>query len=111
MLGLAHLGTQALDERPSLYVIGRTLALAGVVGVAYFGLQFAVERLLAGSLPPVQALRGPLDLVIVALVILAFAAVTVLQSLLAGKADEPRCGRRSTSTSPMVSTSTRLPTG
>jgi NAD(P)H-quinone oxidoreductase subunit 5 len=90
MLGLAHLTTQAFDERPSLYVVGRTVALAGVVALAYFALQFAVEHLLAGSLPPVQALRGPLDFVIVALVVLAFAAVTVLQSLLPGKAAEPR---------------------
>lgn len=90
MLGLAHLITQAFDERPSLYVVGRTAALALVVSLAYFGLQWAVEHVLAGSLPPVQALRGPLDLVIVALVVLAFAAVTVFQSVLPGKADAPR---------------------
>jgi len=54
-------------------------------------LQLAAARLLAGALPPVQALRGgPLDLAIVALVVLSFAAVTVLQSLLPGKAAEPR---------------------
>ena len=90
MLGLSHLITQAFDERPSLYVVARTVALAGAVSLAYFGLQWAVEHLLAGSLPPVQALRGPLDLVIVALVVLAFAAVTVFQSVLPGKADAPR---------------------
>ncbi|MEW6437836.1 NADH dehydrogenase [Bradyrhizobium sp. UASWS1016] len=90
MLGLAHLITQAFDERPSLYVVARTVALAVVVSLAYFGLQWAVEHVLAGSLPPVQALRGPLDLVIVALVVLAFAAVTVFQSVLPGKADAPR---------------------
>jgi len=90
MLGLAHLVTQALDERVSLYVVGRTLALAVVVAGAYFGLQSGAERLLAGSLPPVEALRGPLDLAITAMVVLAFAAVTILQSLLPGKAAEPR---------------------
>ncbi|GGJ38711.1 MULTISPECIES: NADH-quinone oxidoreductase subunit L [Sphingopyxis] len=90
MLGLSHLITQAFDERPSLYVVARTVALAVAVSLAYFGLQWAVEHLLAGSLPPVQALRGPLDLVIVALVVLAFAAVTVFQSVLPGKADAPR---------------------
>ena len=89
-LGLAHLITQSLDERPNFYVTGRTVALAAMVGLAYFGLQFAAARLLAGSLPPVQALRGPLDLAVIALVVLAFAAVTVLQSLLPGKATEPR---------------------
>lgn len=90
MLGLAHLITQAFDERPSLYVIGRTFALAAVVAVAYFGLQWAVEHVLAGSVPPVQALRGPLDLVIVTMVVLAFAAVTVFQSVLPGKSAAPR---------------------
>jgi NAD(P)H-quinone oxidoreductase subunit 5 len=90
MLGLAHLITQALDERPSPYVVGRTLALAVGVGVAYFGLQFTAEHLLGGTLPPAQALRGPFDLAIVALVVLAFAAVTVFQSLLPGRAAASR---------------------
>jgi len=90
MLGLAHLVTQALDQRLSFYVVGRTVALATIVAGAYFGLQLAVEHLLAGALPPVQTLRGPFDLVITALVVLAFAAVTILQSLLPGKASEPR---------------------
>lgn len=90
MLGLVHLITQSLDERLSLYVVGRTIVLAVIVAGAYFGLQVAAEHLLAGALPPVQALRGPLDLVITALVVLAFAAVTILQSLLPGKAGKPR---------------------
>ncbi|QPC95909.1 NADH-quinone oxidoreductase subunit L [Mesorhizobium sp. INR15] len=89
MLGLAHLVTQSLDERFSLYVVGRTVALAVIVAGAYFGLQLAAEHLLAGALPPVKALRGPFDLVITALVVLAFAAVTILQSLLPGKPGEP----------------------
>lgn len=90
MLGLAHLVTQALDERLSVYVVGRTVALAMVVAGAYFGLQIAAEHLLAGALPPVQALRGPFDLVVTALVVSAFAAVTILQSLLPGKTGQPR---------------------
>ena len=90
LLGLIHLIANAIDERPNSYVIGRTLALAVMIAVAYFGLQATAERLLAGSLPPTQALRGPLDLVIVAAVVMSFAAVTMLQSLLARKADAPR---------------------
>lgn len=90
LLGLIHLIANAIDERPNSYVIGRTLAFAVMIAVAYFGLQAAVERLLAGSLPPTQALRGPLDLVIVAAVVMSFAAVTMLQSLLARQADAPR---------------------
>ncbi len=90
MLGLAHLVTQAFDERPSLFVVGRTVALAVVVALAYFGLQRTVGYLLAGSVPAVQALRGPLDLIIIALVVFAFAAVTVFQSVLPGEAAGPR---------------------
>ena len=37
MLGLAHLITQAFDERPSLYVVARTVALAVAVSLAYSG--------------------------------------------------------------------------
>ena len=59
-------------------------------------------------LAPVQALRG-LDLVIVVLVVLAFAAVTVFRRL-AGQGGG-RAGRRPTSTLPTASTSTRSPTG
>lgn len=90
MLGLAHLITQALDERLSIYVVSRTFVLTVIVAVAYFGLQVAAENLLADALPPVQALRGHLDLLITALVVLAFAAVTVLQSLLPSREGEAR---------------------
>lgn len=90
LLGLVHLVTQALDEQPSLYVLGRVLALAGTVAVAYFGLQWAAERLLAGSLPLVAPLRGPFDLAVILLVVLAFAAVTVLQGQPPGPAGETR---------------------
>ena len=82
LLGLVHLLANSIDERPSLYVIGRTLALAAVVALAYFGLQWAAERLFSGSLPPTQALRGRLEGFIVAGVVVAFAVLTLFQSLL-----------------------------
>ena len=82
LLGLVHLLANSIDERPSVYVIGRTLALAVVVALAYFGLQWAAERLLAGSLPPTEALRGHVDGIVVAGVVVAFAALTLFQSLL-----------------------------
>jgi NAD(P)H-quinone oxidoreductase subunit 5 len=89
MLGLAHLITQAFDERLTAYVIGRTAVLAAVVAAAYFGLQFVMERLTAGSLPPVEPLRGPLDLAVAALVVIAFTALTIFQSQLPGAAAAP----------------------
>ena len=89
LLGLIHLVASGIDERPNVYVVGRVLLLAVVVGVAYFALQIAVERLLVGSLPPTQALRGPLDLAIVAAVVLFFAVVTFVQGMLPTKNAAP----------------------
>lgn len=90
MLGLAHLVTQAFDERPSVLVVGRTVVLAVAVALGYFALQWAARQLLAGTLPPVAALRGALDLVVIGVVVLAFATVTVVQSTLPGKAGSAR---------------------
>lgn len=90
MLGLAHLLTQAYDERPNVYVMGRTLALAAVVAFAYFGLQWAAEKALMHALPPAQQLRDPLDFVIIVMVITAFAAVTVFQTILPRRSSATR---------------------
>ena len=90
LLGLTHLVANAIDERPNIYVIGRALALAFLVAVSYFALQLAVERLLEGSLPSTLALRGPLDLVIVGAILLAFGAATIFQSLFPVMAGKPR---------------------
>jgi NAD(P)H-quinone oxidoreductase subunit 5 len=90
LLGLTHLVTQALDARPNLSVLARTTGLAVVVAVAYFALQAGAERLTAGALPAVAALRGPFDLAAVVFVVGAFALVTVLQGLLPGRAGSRR---------------------
>jgi NAD(P)H-quinone oxidoreductase subunit 5 len=80
VMGVTHLVANAIDERPSFFVIIRGAGLAVAVAVAYFGLQFGFEQLMVGSLPAKQAMRGPLDLAIVAFVIVMFGAVTVLQN-------------------------------
>ena len=85
LLGLTHLIANGIDERPNSYVIGRIVGGAALVAVAYFTLQLVADRLMAGSLPPTQALRGPLDLAIVALVLISFAGVTLFQGLLPGR--------------------------
>ncbi|MBX5454963.1 MAG: NADH-quinone oxidoreductase subunit L [Acidobacteriia bacterium] len=90
LLGLTHLMTQALDERPSLYVLSRVLMFAALVAATYFGLQGVMEQLTATSLPAVEPLRGPFDLAIIALAVLSFAAVTVLQSMLPGRSGNTR---------------------
>jgi len=89
LLGLTHLIANGVDERPNSYVIGRIIGGAAVVAVAYFALQFVADWLMAGSLPSTQAVRGPLDLAIVALVLISFAAVTLFQGLLPGRDGAP----------------------
>jgi len=81
LLGLTHLIANGIDERPTLYVVSRTVGLAGATACAYFGLQLTAERLLAGSLPPPPATRGPIDDAIVGAVILSFATIIFLQGL------------------------------
>jgi NAD(P)H-quinone oxidoreductase subunit 5 len=89
-LALILLIANGIDERPNAYVVMRTVGLAIVAGVVYFSLQHVVELLLAGSVPPTQALRGPLDLAIVIAIIVSFSIVTAFQSLLPGQSKQPR---------------------
>lgn len=90
MLGLIHLVANGIDERPDFYVVGRTVSLAAFVAVVYFSLQYAVEWLLSGTFPVSGALPGPLSIVIVTAVVLSFAVVTFLQSLVPAQAGAPR---------------------
>ncbi len=90
VMGVTHLVTNAIGDRPIGFVIGRGFALATAVAVAYFALQVGAEWLLADALPATQAMRGPIDLAIVALVIVSFGAVTVLQNTMATRVADPR---------------------
>jgi NAD(P)H-quinone oxidoreductase subunit 5 len=90
LLGIIHLVAKGIDEQPSFYVVGRTLAAAALVAVVYFGLQFGSEWLYAGVLPSTEALRDPLGIVVVAVVVGSFAIVTFLQSLVPSEAGKPR---------------------
>ncbi len=88
-MGVTHLVANAIDERPSAFVIGRGVALAAGVAVLYFALQAGAGALLANAVPETQALRGVVDLILVAVVILGFGAVTVLQITMARRAGDP----------------------
>jgi len=90
LLGLTHLIANAIDARANVYVLLRAAALAVVVAAGYFTLQRVAAHLVGGSLPAAQALRGPLDLAVVTLVVLSFAAVTVLQNMLPWQAGTSR---------------------
>lgn len=90
LLGLIHLAAKAIDEQPSIYVVGRTFVAVLVVALAYFGLQFGAERLYHDVLPATRALRDPLGLAVVVIVIGSFAIVTFLQGLVPTEAGKPR---------------------
>jgi len=90
LLGLIHLISNGIDERPNAYVLARTAGLAAAVAATYFTLQFLMEILLEGSLPPTQALRGPFDLVLVVAVIASFSLVTFFQSFVARSAKQAK---------------------
>ena len=90
LLGLIHLVSSGIDERPNVYVVGRTLLSAGTVGIAYFSLQLMMERVFAGSLPATQMLHGPFAVTIVSIVVVSFAVVTFLQGLVPGDGGTPR---------------------
>jgi NAD(P)H-quinone oxidoreductase subunit 5 len=84
LLGLVHLISSGIDERPNLFVVGRTVLYACIAGIVYFSLQALMERLFAGSLPAVDALHGPFAVTVTSVVVLSFAAVTLLQSRVPG---------------------------
>ncbi len=90
MLGLVHLVVNAVDETPVPFVVGRTVAIAAAVAAVYVGLQWGAATVTAGSLPHAEPLRGAFDLVLIALVVAGFTAITVLQSLMPAYAGEPR---------------------
>jgi NAD(P)H-quinone oxidoreductase subunit 5 len=89
-LGMIHLLANAIDVRPTPFVIGRTVALATLVAGVYFTLQLGFEHLVGGSLPRRQALHGVFELLIVVSMVISFGAVTVFQNLLPGAGVPPR---------------------
>lgn len=90
LLGLIHLVSSGIDERPSPYVIGWTAVYAAAVGAAYFSLQLAMRWLFAGSVPVSAALRGPFAVSVEAVVVACFAAVTLLQGRVPADGETPR---------------------
>jgi NAD(P)H-quinone oxidoreductase subunit 5 len=90
MLGLIHLISNGIDERPNAYVVGRALVFAVVVALVYFALQFGAEWLAGDSVPHTQAVRGPFELAIASAVVLSFAVVTFFQSFVPRHSGAPR---------------------
>lgn len=90
LLGLIHLMSSSIDERPSMYVVGRAALYALAVGAAFFGLHAVMEWLFAGAIPIAAALHGPFALTVEALVVVAFAIVTLLQGRVPADGESPR---------------------
>jgi NAD(P)H-quinone oxidoreductase subunit 5 len=90
LLALVHLVANSIDERPSFFVVGRTLAAAVLVALVYFGLQYGVSVLFAGVLPVIEVLRDPFGIAVVVAVIGSFAVVTFLQGQVPSQAVTPR---------------------
>ena len=89
VFGLTQLLAQAIDARPSAYVLVRAAGLAIALAVTWFGLQAASERLLIGVLPVHVAAASPLAIALAVSVIAAFAALTLLQVVAVGHVDGP----------------------
>ncbi len=89
LLSIVHLLASSIEDRPNVYVVGRTVLTAVVVALAYFGLQYATEWLLAGSVPASPE-RGPFDTALIIAVVAAFAVIVFLQNWVAGRFTSPR---------------------
>ncbi|MDN2565545.1 NADH-quinone oxidoreductase subunit L [Aquibium sp. A9E412] len=88
VMALTLLLSQAAAGASSGPVIGRTAAAAGAVSVAYFALHAGAGALYAGVVPPPPA-ADALGYAIMALAVVSFAAVTVLQIVEPSRATAP----------------------
>jgi len=88
-MGLTTLLLNAGDQPPGAGLYARVTALAGGTALAYFALHHGAALLMADVVPAKQTVRSPFDLVIVALVVVSFAAVTVLQRVVPYHRDRP----------------------
>lgn len=88
IMGLTVFIAQSTAGKLNAYVIGRTLAAATAVTVAYFILQAGSLMLLAGVVPPPPA-PGPFAYAIMAVAVASFATVTVLQIIEPSRAASP----------------------
>lgn len=80
VMGISMLLASALQGVGNGKLVGRLLGAAGAATLAYFVLEHAVTQLTATSVPPIPA-PGLSGLLIMALALVSFAAVTLLQSL------------------------------
>ncbi len=88
VMSTTHLLTKGVGEVPRVYVIARTAVSAAGVTLAFFVLEAAASWILGSAVAEVPD-PGALTLAVTGLVVLAFAAVTLLQTQLPARAKEP----------------------
>ncbi len=80
LMGLTHLIAQSIDQRPTGFVIARTVVAAGAVAAGWFALQAGMAALMAGTLPTEAARTDLVALIAVAAIVASFAALTISQA-------------------------------
>ena len=95
LMGLTHYIAQSIDERPTGYVIARTVVAALGVAAGWFALQGGMAALMAGTLPTEGARTDLVALVAIALIVGSFALLTIGQAsfITAKGADTPAWAR------------------
>jgi len=88
IMGLTVFIAQSAAGKLNAYVIGRTLAAATGVTIAYFVLQRGATLLLAGTVPP-PPMPDAAAYAIMALAVVSFGVVTVLQIIEPSRAATP----------------------
>ena len=88
IMGLMLLIAPSMQGRPNAYVISRTAAAAAGATLAYFVLQDGAAWLMSPTLPA-MATPGPFGIAVMALAVISFALVTVLQILAPAWVDTP----------------------
>jgi NAD(P)H-quinone oxidoreductase subunit 5 len=88
LMGLTHYIAQSIDQRPTGFVIARTVVAALGVAAAWFALQSGMAALMAGTLPELANRSDGLALAAIVAVVAGFAALTIGQSsFIAAKPD------------------------
>jgi NAD(P)H-quinone oxidoreductase subunit 5 len=80
LMGLTHYIAQSIDQRPTGFVIARTVVGALAVATGWFALQAGMAALMAGTLPSETARTDALALAAISVIVAGFAALTIGQA-------------------------------
>lgn len=88
LMGLVHLMANVIDERPNAFVVARGAVIATGIAALYFALQVATAWIVGGSLPAGRP-GGHAPMLIAALMVISFAAVTLFQNQMMRRVEAP----------------------